>query len=96
MVSPDRWRPHADVGVLDHVTLRMHWYDSLEQLRDAAVEHDVADEGLHGFSISSRNTQSGEWFCDVFVVKMRGALVDNDRTVTFGHEVLHCVGLRHE
>ncbi|HEX7237890.1 MAG TPA: hypothetical protein VF405_13060 [Gammaproteobacteria bacterium] len=96
MVAPDRWRPHADVGVLDRVTLRMHWYDSLEQLRDAAVEHDVADEGLHGFSILSRNTQSGEWFCDVFVVKMRGALVDNDRTVTFGHEALHCVGLRHD
>jgi hypothetical protein len=27
---------------------------------------------------------------------MRGALVDNDRTVTFGHEVLHCFGFRHE
>lgn len=96
MVVPDRWQPHADVGILEHVTLRMHWYDSLEQLREAAVGHDVADEGLHGFSILSRNTQSGEWVCDVFVVRMRGALVDNDRTMTFGHEVLHCVGLRHD
>jgi hypothetical protein len=95
MVTPDRWRPHADVGVLDHVTLRMHWYDSFELLREAAVEHDLSDEGLHGFSILRRNTATGEWVCDVFVLKMRGALVDNDRTVTFGHEVLHCFGFRH-
>ena len=96
MVVPDRWQPHADVGVLEHVTLRMHWYDSLELLREAATGRDVEPGGLHGFSILSRNTQSGEWVCDVFVVKMRGALVDNDRTMTFGHEVLHCFGLRHD
>lgn len=94
-VTPDRWRPHADVGVLDHVTLRMHWYDSLALLRAAAPEHDMSGDELHGFSILRRNTATGEWVCDVYVVKMRGALVDNDRTVTFGHEVLHCFGLRH-
>ena len=96
MVTPDRWRPHADVGILDHVTLRMHWYDSLERLREAALEHDVSADDLHGFSILRRNTATGEWVCDVFVVRMRGAFVDNDRTVTFGHELLHCFGLRHE
>ncbi len=95
-VTPDRWQPHADVGVLDRVTLRMHWYDSLELLRDAAVGQDMSGEGLHGFSVLRRNTATGEWVCDVYVVKMRGALVDNDRTVTFGHEVLHCFGLRHQ
>ena len=96
MVTPDRWRPHADVGVLDHVTLRMHWYDSLEQLREAAPEQAVGDGDLQGFSILRRNTETGTWVCDVFVVKMRGALVDNDRTMTFGHELLHCFGLRHD
>jgi hypothetical protein len=96
MVTPDRWRPHADVGVLDHVTLRMHWYDSLELLREAAAEHDVGADELHGFSILRRNGETGAWVCDVFVVKMRGALVDNDRTMTFGHELLHCFGFRHE
>jgi hypothetical protein len=96
MVTPDRWRPHADVGVLDGVTLRIHWYDSVELLREAAVARDLSGVDLHGFSILRRNTATGEWVCDVFVVKLRGALVDNDRTVTFGHEVLHCVGLRHE
>ena len=28
--------------------------------------------------------------------QVKGADVDNDRTVTLGHEVLHCFGLRHE
>lgn len=96
MVTPDRWQPHAGVGVLDNVTLRVHWYDSLALLREAAVGHDISGDDLHGFSILRRNTATGEWVCDVFVVKMRGALVDNDRTVTFGHEALHCFGLRHE
>ena len=96
MVTPDRWRPHADVGVLDNVTLRVHWYESLALLREAAVGHDMSGDDLHGFSILRRNTATGEWVCDVFVVKMRGALVDNDRTVTFGHEALRCFGLRHQ
>jgi hypothetical protein len=96
METPDRWRPHADVGVLDHVTLRMHWYDSLEQLRESAPEQAAGDGDLHGFSILRRNVETGAWVCDVYVVKMRGALVDNDRTMTFGHELLHCFGLRHD
>jgi hypothetical protein len=96
VVTPDRWQPHSDVGVLDRVMLRVHWYDTLELLREAAAGNDMSGEGLHGFSVLRRNTATGEWVCDVYVVKMRGALVDNDRTVTFGHEVLHCFGLRHQ
>lgn len=96
MVTPDQWQPHVKVGILDRVTLRIHWHDNIELLRASAKGHDVSVVGLHGFSILRRNTESGEWVCDVFVVRMRGALVDNDRTVTFGHEVLHCFGFRHE
>ena len=96
MATPDRWQPHAKVGVLDLVTVRMHWYDSLALLREAALGHELSGDELHGFSVLRRNTATGEWVCDVFVVRMRGALVDNDRTVTFGHELLHCFGLRHE
>jgi hypothetical protein len=96
MVAPEQWQPHAKVGILDDVTLRIHWHDSIKLLREAAVEHDVSAVDLHGFSILRRNTETGEWVCDLFVVRMHGALVDNDRTVTFGHEVLHCFGFRHE
>ena len=41
MVAPDQWQPHANVGILDHVTLRIHWHDSIKLLREAAIEHDV-------------------------------------------------------
>ena len=50
---------------------------------------------LLGWSILKRNAQTGEYVCDVYVVKMTGANVDGDRTTTFGHEVLHCFGLSH-
>ena len=95
MVTPDRWMTHRAVGLLDRVTLRIHWYESLAALREAAIGRDVAPGDLRGFSILSRNTKTGEYSCDVFVVKMGGALVDRDRTVTFGHEVLHCFGWSH-
>jgi hypothetical protein len=94
--GPDQWQPHAQVGVLDNVTLRVHWHDSLKLLREAATAQNVNGVDLHGFSVLRRNGATGEWVCDLYVVKMRGALVDNDRTMTFGHEALHCFGLQHE
>ena len=92
----DRWEPHATVGLLERVTLKVHWYGSLEALRNAANEHNVGAVDLHGFSVLRGNAKTGEYVCDVYVVKMRGAFVDKERTVTFGHEVLHCFGFRHE
>jgi hypothetical protein len=96
MPTPDRWVPHSQVGVLDRVTLRVHWHDNLAELRAAASGRDVNPRDLNGFAILRRNTKTGEYVCDVFVVRMGGALVDNDRTLTFGHEILHCFGLGHE
>jgi hypothetical protein len=96
MAAPDQWVPHSAVGVLDRVTLRMHWYGSLATLREALSEHDLKPRNLHGFSILRRNTATGEYVCDVYVVRMGGALVDGARTVTLGHEVLHCFGMSHD
>jgi hypothetical protein len=96
MVTPDQWLPHETVGVLDRVTVRVHWFETLAALRTAASERDVSARFLQGFSVLSRNKETGAYSCDVFVVKMGGSLVDKDRTVTFGHEVLHCFGLSHE
>jgi hypothetical protein len=96
VVTPDQWVPHATIGVLDRVTLRVHWYESLAALRKAAIERNVSSRDLQGFSILSRKVDTGEYVCDVFVVRMGGALVDNERTVTFGHEALHCFGFSHD
>ena len=83
-----RWRPHPDVGLLD----------SSQELREAARKsgQEIKERGLNGFSILRRNTKTGELVCDVYVVKMTGTFVDEARTTTFGHEVLHCLGLRHD
>src|SRR5262245_16411598 len=82
VVTPDRWMPHEKVGVLDHVTMRIHWHDDIESLRETAAQHEVSAVDLHGFSILRRNSETGEFVCDVYAVRMRGALVDNDRTMT--------------
>jgi len=96
--TPDRWRPNPNVGLLEGMTLRIHWLDSSAELREAAESsgQEIKEIGLLGYSILRRNKQTGEYVCDVYVVKMTGAQVDGDRTTTFGHEVLHCFGLQHE
>ena len=93
---PDRWRPNPNVGLLEGVTLRIHWFESSAELREAAENSGQEKElSLLGWSILKRNAQTGEYVCDVYVVKMTGVNVDGDRTTTFGHEVLHCFGLSH-
>jgi len=94
---PDRWRPNPSVGLLEGMTLRIHWFESSAELREASENsgQEMKEIGLLGYSILSRNAQTGELVCDVYVVKMTGANVDGDRTTTFGHEVLHCFGLSH-
>lgn len=95
---PNRWRPYPNVGLLEGVALRIHWFESTDELRAAAENsgQEIKEIGLNGFSILKRNTKTGEYVCDLYVVKMTGAQVDGDHTTTFGHEVLHCFGLRHE
>lgn len=94
----ERWRILPDVGLLTNVAVRMHWFASAEQLRAASAQSGqaISEVGLHGFSILRRNSQTGDYVCDIYVVKMTGAHVDGDRTTTFGHEILHCFGLKHE
>jgi hypothetical protein len=96
--SPDRWRPHPSVGLLEGVTLRIHWLASKDELREAAENSGQAinENYLKGFSILKRNTKTGAYTCDLYVLRMTGTHVDADRTMTFGHEVLHCFGLSHE
>ena len=96
--SPERWRTNPIVGLLEGVTLRIHWLASTDELREAAENsgQPINENYLKGFSLLKRNTKTGEYFCDLYVVKMSGAQLDGDRTTTFGHEVLHCLGLKHE
>ena len=96
--DPDRWRQNPNVGPLESVTLRINWFESTADLRKAAETSGqaITERGLSGFSILRRNTETGEYVCDLYVLKMTGTHLDGARTTTFGHEVLHCFGLRHE
>ncbi len=96
--SLDRWRVHPSVGLLESVALRIHWFSSKEELREAARKsgQSINEFGLHGFAILKRNTETNQYVCDLYVVKMTGGDVKGDRTTVFGHEVLHCFGLMHE
>jgi hypothetical protein len=96
--SPERWRTNPSVGLLEGVTLRIHWLASRDELREAAQNsgQPINENDLKGFSILKRNRETGGYFCDLYVVKMSGAQLDGDRTTTFGHEVLHCLGFKHE
>ena len=94
----DSWQPLPGVGLLDSVVLRIHWLGNAAELHEAARNsgQHMNDPYLKGFSVLKRNTKTGEYVCDVYVVKMAGGFIDHDRTTTFGHEVLHCLGLRHD
>ena len=94
--SWDRWQVYRDIGPLEGVALRIHWFADTAALREAAKNSGVSEARLKAFSILKRNTKTGEYVCDLYVVKMTGAPVDGDETTTVGHEMLHCLGLHHE
>jgi hypothetical protein len=96
--SSDRWRPNPNVGVQESMTLRIHWFESSAEFREAAKSdgRDLRQMGLHGFSVLKRNTETGAYVCHIYVMKMTGEQVDGDQTRTFGHEVLHCLGPMHD
>ena len=97
--AADRWRPYPTVGVLEGVTLRVRWFKDVIELRKAVEDTGLKiDESgaLHGLSVLRRNTETGAYVCDVFVLELKGAPLDNMRTMSFGHEVLHCFGLVHD
>lgn len=96
--AAEPWRIHRDVGVLERVTLRIHWYENTVELREAAkdIGLDIELIGLHGLSVLRRNTVTGEYVCELFVLRVTRTGIDHARTTNFGHEVLHCFGLKHD
>ena len=72
--SPDRWRPNPSVGLLESVTLRIHWFESTDELREAAKNsgQTIDEIGLNGFSILKRNTEDRR-------IHLRPVRRENDR-----------------
>ena len=53
---------------------------------------DVRQDHRHGFSILKTNRETGARTCEVYLPKeQRPGEVDDDGTLTLGHELLHCM-----
>jgi hypothetical protein len=68
----------------------------LVQLQRAWGKHidlrDVRQDHRHGFSILKTNRETGARTCEVYLPnEQRPGEVDDDGTLTLGHELLHCM-----
>jgi len=63
-----------------------HTYGAHIDLRDVRQDH------RHGFSILRTNRETGARTCEVYLPnKQRPYEVDDEGTLTLGHELLHCM-----
>jgi hypothetical protein len=69
---------------LTEVTIRVHWYDDARDI--PRTEYRTTNAGL---AVLKRRTDTGEYVCDVHVVRPR--FIDSSKVSTVGHEVLHCL-----
>ena len=61
-------------------------YGATVSLRDVRQDH------RHGFSILKTNRETGARTCEVYLPnEQRPGEVDDDGTLTLGHELLHCM-----
>jgi hypothetical protein len=91
-------KPTLDVQDM-RLVIRYVSTGELVQLRQSHGGHidlrdlrDVRQETLHGFSILRTNRETGARTCEVYLPnKRRPEKVDDDGTLTLGHELLHCM-----
>jgi len=67
------------------IKLQREWGKHID-LRDVRQDH------RHGFSILKTNRETGARTCELYLPKeQRPGQVDDDGTLTLGHELLHCM-----
>jgi len=75
---------------IDNVLITIFWFDTEEELRAYQKKHFKVDDKLvRAFSGSEPYETKNVCHLDMYVV--RPTYVDDDRTLSVGHEVLHCV-----
>lgn len=70
---------------LQNVGITVHWFDTVEALRDDIGE--LEDERIHAASECETKPEFNISYCDVYLV--RPGAVDDDATLSLGHEILH-------
>lgn len=76
---------------IDNVLITFFWFDTLEELQSfVAVENDwTIETDLQGLSAYEPYVDKNFCHLDMYVVRPRE--VDDEYTLTIGHEVVHCV-----
>lgn len=88
-------------SVVTNATMSFHLFDSYEEMNEYAEQlpnWELIDPGpkhmLHGFSICDRREDANIAYCDIYLVMPRR--IDDEHTMTLGHEVLHGIlGIYH-
>lgn len=81
---------------IDNVLITFFWFDTELAMQEYYVEHfledvdiDKIDPLMRGFSADEPYVKQNMCHLDLYAV--RPTEVDDDMTLTIGHEVLHCV-----
>jgi len=81
--------------VVPEVRIAIHWVSHSELSKVAFEVGKRARTRPHGFSVLRHNPGTREYRCDIYLLK-RPARVDDQATVTLGHELAHCLGFSHD
>jgi hypothetical protein len=89
-VSP----PTIDVGT--EFTVRITWVETIQQVAQAARATGAAipRNGARAFTVLKRNSQTGEYVCEITAVKPR--MWDDSSMDAIGHELMHCMAFDHK
>lgn len=81
---------------IDNVIITFYWFDTEKEMQEYYLEHfgeetneTIVDEYMRGFSASEPIPSKNICYLDLYAV--RPLEVDDDPTLSIGHEVLHCV-----
>ncbi len=76
---------------VDNVLITFFWFDTEEELQVFFFEeYGEYDEQMRSFSLAEVYDEDKN-ICHLDLYAVRPILVDDDKTLSIGHEVLHCV-----
>ena len=74
----------------NNVGITVHWYDSVDEFREAMLDmfgEIWDDRQIQAASDCDKQPEFNISYCDIYAV--RPTMVDDDTTMSIGHEVLH-------
>jgi len=86
-------KPTIDVRDLHVVVTHLSTVELANLQRRHGVRVDLRGaRQSHGFTIVKRNLKTGAFSCEIYLPNdIRPRMVDDDATLTLGHEFLHCL-----